>query len=62
MIESGPAVAWAQSRSKTNLAAAMNRTMMKIRATDRVLSFASPHREPRYAPTNTIGMRIGIRK
>src|SRR5439155_26964093 len=47
MIESGPAVAWAQSRSKTNLAAAMKRTMMKIRATDRVLSFASHYRDPR---------------
>src|SRR5207302_11116149 len=39
----------------------MNKTTMKINATDRVLSFARPHREPMKAPTNTIGIRMGMR-
>src|SRR5207245_4788624 len=48
-------------RSKTSFAAAMNNTMMKRSATDRVLNFSRPHRDPRYAPTKTIGIMIGIR-
>src|SRR5437773_382239 len=39
----------------------MNKTTMKINATDRVLSVARPHREPMKAPTNTTGIRMGMR-
>src|SRR5207249_2889739 len=50
-----------QRRSNTSFAAAMNRTMMKINATDRVLNVSRPHRDPTYAPTKTTGIRIGMR-
>src|SRR5437899_13004481 len=50
-----------QRRSNTSFAAAINRTMMKISATDRVLNVSRPHRDPTYAPTKTTGIRIGMR-
>src|SRR3989475_2382815 len=50
-----------QRRSTTIFPAAMKRTRMKISATGRVRSARRPHREPRYAPKNTVGKKSGMR-